>query len=255
MATYADLTDTQLKAQIGRLERQLSAGVDPEQEAEIERELQGLYRAAMARDRRNDTRPAGPAPTPTHRPSASASPRHSGPGGSRPPTRPASRPRPTRRSRPAGRGSSRSSGLPVGVPAIPGAAATRGIGKEVIGGVLGLTLAYLLLTDAENPGRGWPSAVQTMVGSITTAVMAIVRPVDPLHPHARAPRGPAAAAAAAGAAAPVNTPAQRAHSDANVRALAIHPGYKPLLTHRGHQRQSNVLGPRLPSAANLLANP
>jgi hypothetical protein len=58
-----------------------------------------------------------------------------------------------------------------------------------------MSLLYLLLSDAENPVRGWPSAVQTATRSVTAAVMAIVRPVDPLRPRAAAPARSAAAPA------------------------------------------------------------
>jgi hypothetical protein len=77
------------------------------------------------------------------------------------------------------------------VPTIPGLGSAKQTATWAIGGALGLVFFYLVVTDAENPGRGWPSAVQTAVGSITTALMAIVRPVDPLRPHSATPaRGP-----------------------------------------------------------------
>jgi hypothetical protein len=79
-------------------------------------------------------------------------------------------------------------------PTIPGLGSAKQTATWTLGGALGLVFLYLIVTDAENPGRGWPSAVQTAVGSITTAIMAIVRPVDPLRPHsptpARAASGP-----------------------------------------------------------------
>jgi hypothetical protein len=77
------------------------------------------------------------------------------------------------------------------VPSMPG-----GLVGQALSVVLGASLVYLLLTDAENPGRGWPSAVQTAVNAVTTGIMAIVRPVDPLRPHMAAPAMPRPAAVA-----------------------------------------------------------
>jgi hypothetical protein len=81
-----------------------------------------------------------------------------------------------------------SAGQLVGaLPPVPGVATTRELATTALGGVLALSFLFLLLRDSENPRRGWPSAVQTAVASITNAVMAIVRPVDPLRPRSSAP--------------------------------------------------------------------
>jgi hypothetical protein len=82
----------------------------------------------------------------------------------------------------------------LSAPSMPGLGGSRQLASTALWGGLGLVLLYLLVTDAENPGRGWPSAVQTAVGSITTAIMAIVRPVDPLRPRGATPARSASAA-------------------------------------------------------------
>jgi hypothetical protein len=100
--------------------------------------------------------------------------------------------------------------LGIGLPTPPIGGARNLVGTA-LWGVLGLTLLYLLLQDAENPGRRWPSAVQTAVGSITTAIMALVRPVDPLRPHSAAPAtsAPAVHVARTPTSGPTPLPAKR----------------------------------------------
>jgi hypothetical protein len=90
------------------------------------------------------------------------------------------------------------------LPDIPGAGTTRELATAVIAGALALSFLFLLLRDSENPRRGWPSAVQTAVASVTNAIMAIVRPVDPLRPRSAAPAVTLRQAAQSGSA--VGTP-------------------------------------------------
>lgn len=85
-------------------------------------------------------------------------------------------------------GSARRAWQTTGVPSTT--ASWRDLGLQIVGFGLLASLAYVVLTDAENPRRGWPSVVQTAIGSLSTFVAAITRPVDPLRPHSPAPAPP-----------------------------------------------------------------
>jgi hypothetical protein len=141
---------------------------------------------------------------------------------------------------------------------LPGFASARQLASVAAWGALGLSLLYLLLRDSENPRRGWPSAVQAAVSSITNGVMAIVRPVDPLNPRGAAP-APASGdvQGRVAPAQPTSRAAGRSQTNRNITALNRRPGFRPApVVAVGRRRtQSNVLGPRLPNLSTLLTEP
>jgi hypothetical protein len=130
-------------------------------------------------------KPAAAAPAPSAKPAAAA-----------PPAKPSRRSPTSRGTHPGGgrrrpssagggrrRGRGRGARLPS-TPSIPGVAEGRAIGAQIVGIVLGGSLLYLLLTDAEHP-KSWGAAVPTAIKGVTTALSAIVGLGDPLRRAAK----------------------------------------------------------------------
>lgn len=146
--------------------------------------------AANARrrtQRGQGTRPASPARRKTPPPAA---------------VKPSRRPR----SSPGRGGGGRRLKMP-GLPPVAGVDTARSFGLQLVSLGLGLSLAYLLLADAENPGRGWPSALQAAINTLSAGVTAFVGLTDPLRPHAATGKKSGSAAGAALAATPKIAPA------------------------------------------------
>lgn len=83
---------------------------------------------------------------------------------------------------------------------IPGAAgSTTALVLNVLGLMIGLSLLYLVLTNAERAGKGGGVVGQTL-GIVTGAIGAIVSPRDPLTPSSSAGAAPGSSGVTAGSA-------------------------------------------------------
>jgi hypothetical protein len=96
-------------------------------------------------------------------------------------TRPASTARPPR-STSSSRGGRRRRGGTIGLPPIAGVSSARSLTLQLVSLGLGLSLVYLLVSNAETPGPDG-GAVARAVQAAATIVNTLVGTVDPLRPH------------------------------------------------------------------------
>lgn len=94
--------------------------------------------------------------------------------------RPGSRRARTRPQPRRGAGIGRQAAQATGIPAAASSGTKTVLG--LLGAALGLTMLYLLLTNAEKQGSS--SAVSLFTGGVATAARALIAPVDPLRPGA-----------------------------------------------------------------------